>query len=121
MMRTFYVAATAMFWVIVVAFWTASIWVPQAAQPALAAADRTISVTELAAHATPDTCWMAIRGSVYDLSAYLPEHPTRPQIIEPWCGKEATAAYETKTRGRPHSKEADDLLARYRIGAFAGS
>lgn len=43
---------------------------------------------------------LAINGQVYDLSAYLPEHPSKPDIILPWCGKEASEAYRTKTRGR---------------------
>ncbi|MCK7475141.1 MAG: hypothetical protein MZV49_20135 [Rhodopseudomonas palustris] len=74
---------------------------------------------ELAQHATPQSCWMAINGAVYDITAYLPDHPSRPQIIEAWCGKEASDAYATKTRGRPHSREADQLLPKYRIGRFA--
>ncbi|MGQ9371323.1 cytochrome b5 domain-containing protein [Azospirillum sp. ST 5-10] len=119
MMRTLYVAATAAFWAAVAAFWAGAVWAPQAGQPAGGAADRVISATELARHARPDDCWMAIRGGVYDLTAYLPDHPSRPQIIEVWCGREATDAYDTKTRGRPHSGEADDLLTRYRIGTFA--
>ena len=62
---------------------------------------------------------MAIRGGVYDLSAYLPEHPSRPELVLPWCGKEATEAYNTKTKGRPHSPYSDELLNKYRIGKFA--
>ena len=46
---------------------------------------------------------------------------SRPQIIEPWCGKDATEVYNTKTKNRPHSKEADELLPKYRIGRFAPS
>jgi len=116
MMRTLFVTATAVFWTMVIAFWVAGTWTPHAEQQPAASAERTIPASELARHARPDECWMAIRGDVYDLTAYLPDHPTRPQVIEPWCGKEATEAYNTKTKGRPHSKEADSLLAQYRIG-----
>jgi hypothetical protein len=35
----------------------------------------------------------------------------------PWCGKEATEAYNTK-QGRLHSPYADELLAKYRIGTL---
>jgi cytochrome b involved in lipid metabolism len=118
MMRNLYVTATTAFWAAVLAFWAYGAWAPQARQPVGGAADRAIPAAELARHARPDDCWMAIRGGVYDLSAYLPDHPSRPQIIEVWCGREATDAYNTKTRGRPHSPEADDLLAGYRIGTF---
>jgi cytochrome b involved in lipid metabolism len=117
MMRRFFITTTSIFWFLVVAFWAASLWSPNAGQP-VAAVARDISAAELAGHATPETCWMAIRGSVYDLAAYLPDHPSRPQIVEPWCGKDATEAYNTKTKGRPHSKEADELLLKYRIGIY---
>jgi cytochrome b involved in lipid metabolism len=117
-MRKLYIGSTVVFWALVLAFWVGSLWSPQTEQPAAASTDRAISAAELAAHARPDTCWMAIRGSVYDLAAYLPDHPSRPQVIEPWCGKDATDAYNTKTKGRPHSKEADKLLLKYRIGRF---
>ena len=83
------------------------------------AADRVISAEELARHARSDDCWMAIRGGVYDLTKYLPDHPSRPEVIEPWCGKEATLAYETKTKNRKHSEMADRMLPAYRIGTFA--
>ncbi|MBS0527433.1 MAG: cytochrome b5 domain-containing protein [Proteobacteria bacterium] len=119
MMRNVYIAATAMFWAIVLAFWLSSAWMPQAGQPTGGPADRIISTTELARHASPASCWMAIRGDVYDLATYLPNHPSRPDIIEPWCGKDATWAYDTKTKGRPHSRTADELLAKYRIGKFS--
>ncbi len=115
-MRKLFIAATATFWALVFAFWVNSLWSPHAEQPVAVPKDHAISVAELATHATPETCWMAIRGSVYDLAAYLPDHPSRPQIIEPWCGKDATEAYSTKTKNRPHSKEADELLPKYRIG-----
>jgi cytochrome b involved in lipid metabolism len=117
-MRKLYIGSTVVFWALVLAFWAGSLWSPQTEQPASASTDRAISAAELATHARPDSCWMAIRGSVYDLTAYLPDHPSRPQVIEPWCGKEATDAYNTKTKSRPHSKEADKLLLKYRIGRF---
>lgn len=119
MMRYLYLSTTAAFWLLVAALWAGSVWHPGAAEATGAASARVISAAELATHATPENCWMAIRGSVYDLTDYLPDHPSRPSIIEPWCGKEATNAYNTKTRGRAHTQAADDLLAQYRIGTFA--
>jgi len=117
MMRKLFYVSTALFWIAVAGFWAGNLLTPGAAPTAIAA-ERDIGVADLATHATPENCWMAIRGSVYDLSAYLPDHPSRPQIIEPWCGKEATEAYDTKTKGRKHSPEADALMPKYRIGRF---
>lgn len=59
---------------------------------------------------------MAIGGEVYELTAYLPQHPAPPSVILPSCGTDATRAYNTKNRGRPHSPYAASLLERYRIG-----
>jgi len=120
-MRRLYLSTTAIFWLLVSAFWASSLWLPPAEERVAVAAEKVISLTELAKHALPDNCWMAIRGKVYDVSAYLPEHPSRPDLVFPWCGKEATVAYDTKTKGRPHSAYADELLARYRIGILAAS
>jgi cytochrome b involved in lipid metabolism len=115
-MRTIFISTTLAFWILIGGLWASSIWMPVAAG---APTQRVISPAELARHARPDDCWMAIRGSVYDLTAYLPDHPSRPEIIERWCGKEATKAYDTKTKSRPHSAAADKLLPAYRIGTFA--
>lgn len=118
-MRRLYLSATVIFWLLVSVFWFGSLQVPPVEESAAIAVDKIISTTELAKHADQSSCWMAIRGSVYDLSAYLPEHPSRTDIVLPWCGKEATEAYNTKTKGRPHSSHADELLLKYRIGTLA--
>ena len=115
-MRSGFLVSTVAFWGLI-----AALAVGAAVAPGVAPADqndRAISAEELAKHARPDDCWMAIRGSVYDVTKYLPDHPSRPEIIEPWCGKEATQAYETKTKGRKHSEAADKMLPAYRIGTF---
>ena len=119
MMRRLYLSTTLIFWLWVAAFWVGSLWFPPAEENVAIAAEKVISRTELAKHASAENCWMAIRGKVHDLSAYLPEHPSRPELVLPWFGKEATQAYNTKTKGRPHSAYADELLAKYRIGTLA--
>lgn len=117
MMRKLYLSATAAFWIAVIAFWAADLWAPAELGGAGAvAADPTYTAAELARHDKAKDCWMAIDGSVYDISAYVPQHPSDPAVILPWCGKEATQAYHTKTKGRPHSPYADQLLPKYRIG-----
>lgn len=61
---------------------------------------------------------MVIGGQMYDFTAYLPKHSAHPSAFLPWCGKETTEAYKTKTNGRPHSPYADQLLPKYRIGTL---
>ncbi|QID19349.1 cytochrome b5 domain-containing protein [Nitrogeniibacter mangrovi] len=117
MMRTLFWVGTALFWCFVIGVRAAADVGPGGA-PATPPVP-TYTLAEVARHGTEGDCWMAIRGQVYDLSAYLPDHPTRPSVIVPWCGKEATEAYNTKTRGRPHSPGADQLLNGFRIGIVA--
>ena len=119
MTRQLYIASTTAFWLVVFGLgMTSVLWNP-VEQGDAQAQEKAITLAELAKHAAPGNCWMAIRGSVYDLSAYLPTHPSPPDIVLPWCGKEATEAYNTKTKGRPHTAYADELLQKYRIGILA--
>ncbi len=91
-----------------------------AAPPPEAAAEWPVfTLAEVAEHDSLDDCWMAIRGEVYDFTDYIPEHPTPPRIMEPWCGREATEGMETKGRNRPHSGYAWELMEQYRIGSLA--
>jgi len=115
MMKRLFQLSTALFWGALFSLWAVG---RESAQSPETPPTPYYSLAEVAQHATESDCWMAIHGQVYDLSAYLPEHPTRPSIILPWCGKEASEAYDTKTRGRPHSPGADQLLETYRIGTL---
>lgn len=121
-MRKLFLLTTSLFWVAVVAIavsgTSTSGTAPQETTGNLAesSAENHFTLAEVADHAVEKDCWMVIDGVVYDFTAYLPDHPTRPDIILPWCGKEASEAYKTKTRGRPHSSGADSLLPDYRIG-----
>ncbi|GAB3543087.1 hypothetical protein GCM10027343_16140 [Noviherbaspirillum agri] len=120
-MKKLFIFSTALFWLAVLGIWAGSGQVADTtAQAPKPAAEKRISLAEVARHASPDDCWMAINGAVYDITPYLPEHPSNPKIIQPWCGEEASEAYRTKTKGRSHSPEADALLARFRIGLAEG-
>lgn len=111
-------------WSAFVAFWASVatlLAVGALAPPQSAHAEppvRVVTIDELAEHATAGDCWMAIRGKVYDFSAYIPQHPTPPSVVTRWCGKEATDAYDTKGYGRPHSAAADSLMDAYVVGAL---
>lgn len=80
---------------------------------------RTVTLEELAEHNTEDDCWMAIEGVVYNLTEYLPKHPTPPAIVTAWCGKEATEGMRTKGYGRDHSPAAWGMLDAYLVGELA--
>ena len=65
----------------------------------------TISAQEVAAHNSPDDCWIIVSNKVYDVSSYVKLHPGGASAIMPYCGEEATRAFETKdlSRGEDHS------------------
>lgn len=128
-MRKLFIFSTVVFWLAVAGFWLNSFLPPAAPlsaisptiSPVVEAADKSHTLAEVAGHGGEDDCWMVIDGHVYDITAYLPDHPSNPKLILPWCGKEATQAWQTKGKGRPHSSRADQLLAEYRIGKLSGA
>lgn len=121
-MRRLYLVATAAFWVVFAALWALQSAAPD--PPAVATeptAERAFTLAQIAPHDRATDCWMAIDGQVYDLTPYLPRHPADDEVLLAWCGREASEAYRTKTRGRPHSARADGLLPPYRIGSVASA
>jgi len=54
---------------------------------------RAITLEELAAHDTPEDCWVAIHGKVYDLTDFAPEHPPGVKSITRLGGTDGTAAF----------------------------
>lgn len=120
MMRQLYLLSTLAFWLAVLAFGLAPLWwAGDTAAQAVSAPPRALTLAEVARHKTAADCWMAIGGQVYDFTPYVAQHPAEPSVILAWCGKEATEAYRTKTKGRPHSPYADGLLPKYLIGPVA--
>ena len=117
-MKRIYITATILFWLSVSAILAGSHWLPAKQETPRQSASKRFSLQAIAAHNRAEDCWMAIDGQIYDLSAYIPQHPSAPDVIVAWCGKEATTAYMTKNRGRPHSPYAAELLQRYKIGAL---
>jgi cytochrome b involved in lipid metabolism len=45
-----------------------------------------VSLEELAKHNSKDSCWVAYKGKVYDVTSYLPRHPGGVKRIEDNCG-----------------------------------
>ncbi len=116
MSRKLFLVATALFWLAVWAVWLGKRGEPAPRTEPPPPVHPRFTLEEVARHAQAEDCWMAINGKVYDISAYIPEHPSRPAILLPWCGKEASEAYRTKMKGKPHSATANQLLQTYEIG-----
>lgn len=93
---------------------------PAATPSTSGASATTYSASEVSVHGTTSDCWLIINGNVYDVSKFLAEHPGGASTIMPYCGKEATAAFDTQDRGSrgSHSSSASSMLSGYQIGAL---
>ncbi|MDO8610701.1 MAG: cytochrome b5-like heme/steroid binding domain-containing protein [bacterium] len=75
---------------------------------------------EVAKHNTVSDCWLIINNNVYAVTSYMQIHPGGAQIIQFFCGKDGTIAYQTKDGRGSHSKKAYDVLAKLLIGPLNG-
>ncbi|CAE8631096.1 unnamed protein product, partial [Polarella glacialis] len=54
-----------------------------------------VSLEELAEHLTEASCWVLIRGAVWDLTPFLVDHPGGAGAILEFAGRDATAVWES--------------------------
>lgn len=82
-----------------------------------------ITVDIVANHSSRDDCWMIIEGNVYDFTKFLDLHPGSAASMLPYCGKDATSAFNTKDKNPPsaHSQFARDLLNQYYLGKLGSN
>jgi flavocytochrome c len=74
---------------------------------------RSVSLAELQQHSTPEDCWVAIAGVVYDLTEFADEHPAGPDSIHELAGKDGTKSFLAV-----HSLGILDDFDEERIGSF---
>lgn len=76
-----------------------------------------LTMEEVAKHSTAKDCWMVIYGKVLNLTVFS-SHPGGSTYV-PYCGTEATAAFDNKGgRGNSHSGAAVADLTAYTIGTL---
>lgn len=74
------------------------------------------SMSEISQHNVKGNCWLIIHNQVVDVSDFT-NHPGGDAYV-PYCGKEATVAFETKYGDGSHSNRAQNLMETYVIGQF---
>jgi hypothetical protein len=82
-----------------------------------------ISAQEVAKHSSRNDCWIIVSNKVYDVSSYLKSHPGGTGTITPYCGKDATHAFQTKDlggSGADHSNRAYSHLDSIYVGDLGG-
>lgn len=79
------------------------------------AAPTTFTAAQVAAHASVSSCYSSVNGSVYDLTAWISQHPGGSAAIKSMCGADGSAAFNGQHggQGRPESE-----LAGFKIGAL---
>ena len=76
----------------------------------------TYTLTDVEAHATPADCWTAINGTVYDVTAWIDQHPGGADRIILLCGTDGSASFNGNHAGQ---REPEQELARFAIGSLA--
>ncbi len=79
-----------------------------------------IPASEVAKHNSSSDCWIIISNKVYDVTVHLRTHPGGAGLITPYCGKDATKAFQTKGGlGGNHSSRAYNQLTPLYVGDLA--
>jgi cytochrome b involved in lipid metabolism len=74
--------------------------------PAATPAAVTYSLAQVATHSTPASCWSVVSGGVYDLTAWIGQHPGGAASIRGMCGKDATSSFRGMHSGSASAKAA---------------
>lgn len=83
--------------------------------PSETAAEQSVLSLEMVAQRnTPEACWSVVNGSVYDLTAWIEQHPGGSGRIIGMCGRDATADFTGQHGGEggPASFLAEYLLGK---------
>lgn len=87
-----------------------------AARPRAGKADpgeRRVTTLELAEHARPSSCWLAIDGGVYDVTPFLSNHPGGAKTLLAASGRDASDAFRLF-----HPEPVRRRLKAFRVGAL---
>ncbi|KAH8399026.1 hypothetical protein KR215_001054 [Drosophila sulfurigaster] len=79
--------------------------------------EKTFTRAEVAKHNTNKDTWLLIHNSVYDVTAFLNEHPGGEEVLIEQAGKDATENFEDVG----HSNDAREMMKKYKIGELVAS
>ena len=74
-----------------------------------------IQLEELKQHRDTKSLWLAIHDQLYDVTAFIEEHPGGEEVLFEQGGSYATEAFEDVG----HSTDARELMKKYHIGQLA--
>ncbi len=74
------------------------------------------TLAEIMTHSDATSCFTAIDGNVYNLTAWIPKHPGGEKAILGICGKDGSAAFNRKHGG---AEKQALILATFKLGVLA--
>ncbi len=74
-----------------------------------------ITMAEIAQHNTSQSCYSAINGRVYNLTAWITKHPGGSARILKICGKDGSSAFNAEHGGE---SKPEAILSEYFIGVL---
>jgi cytochrome b involved in lipid metabolism len=88
---------------------------PSTPTPPSAQGPKTYTLADISKHADRTNCWTTVSGSVYDVTAWISQHPGGAEAIISLCGRDGTAAFTEQHGGerRPANE-----LAGFKIGTL---
>ena len=79
---------------------------------------KTYTYEDVQRHRSTGSCWVVLYGNVYDVTAFLPDHPGGSKIILQLAGTDATEEYDPI---HPPGTLEDSLPAEAKLGPFDGN
>lgn len=77
---------------------------------------KTYTMADVASHKDVASCWTAINGNIYDLTAFINKHPGGDRNILKICGIDGSRAFDGQHGGQSGP---ESILAGFEIGTLA--
>ena len=92
--------------------WVKGAAVKPSAKPSVSAAAAGYTIANVKANASATSCWSVIKGNVYNLTAWINQHPGGSSSIKSLCGVDGSASFAAQHQGesKPESRLAGYLL-----------
>jgi len=80
-------------------------------------AEKEYTLAEVSKNNTNKSTWLVIHNNVYDVTAFLNEHPGGEEVLIEQAGKDATEHFEDVG----HSTDAREMMKKFKIGELVHS
>ncbi|ORX34789.1 hypothetical protein BD324DRAFT_653047 [Kockovaella imperatae] len=80
---------------------------------------RIFALADVSKHKSRQSCYVSYKGSVYDVTSFLPDHPGGDDILLQYAGADVGQIMGDETE-HVHSASAYDMMEEYKIGELGG-